>query len=367
MSDQTAPVRPVSRDLALDLLKILAILGVLTIHACGLYAFGGRTPSAEEFRDGLLFIAFSTFSIPVFVMASGAMLLSGTRDEAPVAFYRRRLPRLLIPLVCWSAVYFILSEPGWANLPEIPHFVRNLLSGKIFASLWFLYMLLGVYLSAPFLQMLLRQATRSQLWVFVGICLVPGSLQRLFTHVLVLNFGLEHSLFAPYLGYFVLGHLLHTAGPVPARRRLGLFGLYVLLSLMSFGSQWMQQFGGRVVYNFLDYTSINVALGSAALFAALDRLPLALSGTMARGVTFVANTTYGIYLVHMLALEVLGRGLLGFTLVPGLYAPVLNIPLLVGGMFLISLAMVCMLSRIPYLRQTVGFGAPFAKRSVPNA
>ena len=266
-------------------------------------------------------------------MASGAMLLSGTRDAPPLTFYRRRLPRLLLPLLCWSLVYFIFTEQAWPTLADIPRFLNKLLANKNIGLLWYLYMLLGIYLSTPFLQMILRQAKRSHLWIFVGICLVLGSLQRQFTNIQTINLGLDHSIFEPYIGYFLLGHLLHTAGPRRIGRRWTLAGLYLLLSLGSFVGFWLQQrHGGKILYNFLDYSSINVALASAALFAALDGLSFLRSGWLARSVFFVSNATYGIYLVHILAYAMLSRGLLGFTVKLGQYPPALNIPLVAIGM-----------------------------------
>ena len=68
MSDLAGPARSANRDIALDLLKVLAIFGVLLIHASGLYGYGGRVPDPVEIRDGLFFIGLSTFCIPVFVM-----------------------------------------------------------------------------------------------------------------------------------------------------------------------------------------------------------------------------------------------------------------------------------------------------------
>jgi surface polysaccharide O-acyltransferase-like enzyme len=365
LSDLATPSRAANRDTAIDLLKILAIFGVLTIHACGLLGYGGRTPALSEVHDSFLFVAFANFCIPIFVMCSGAMILSGTRDAPPLLFYQKRLPRILVPLVFWSLVYFVYTEPTWPGLADIPRFLNKLLADKVFGILWFLYMLLGVYLSAPFLQMLLRQAQRSHLWVFVGICLVLASLQRQLTHVLVLKFGLDHSIFTPYIGYFVLGHLLQTAAPVSTRRRLGLAGLYALMALAAFEGQWLLQIHcDKVLYNFLDYTSINVAVASAALFAALRGLRLPVSVSWGRILGLVANATYGIYLVHMLAHALLVRGVLGFSLTPGLYPPLLGVPLTVAGMFVLSLAMVLVLSRIPWLRQTVGY-ASRARRGAP--
>jgi surface polysaccharide O-acyltransferase-like enzyme len=357
LPEPATPLRPGSRDTAIDLLKILAIFGVLCIHACGLYAYDGRVPNPEEIRYGFLFIAFFTFCIPIFVMCSGAMLLSGTRDAPPIAFYRRRLSRILLPLLVWSVVYFMYTAPTWPTLTDIPRLGSKLLANKVFGILWYLYMLLGVYLSAPFLQMIRRQASRSQLWLLVGICLILDSLQRLLPHVQKLDFGLDYSIFTPYIGYFVLGYLLQTTKPLPGRYRLGWLGLYVLLSLGAFWAQWMiQTHCSEVPYNFLDFSSINVAIGATALFLVLHGLPLSLPPALTRAIGWLANATYGIYLVHMVAQDLLARGVFGFRLVPGTFAPVIDIPLTAAGMFVVSLAMVGLLSRIPYLRRTVGYG-----------
>lgn len=368
MTTPATPARSGGRDSAIDLLKILAIFGVLVMHSAGLLAYGGRKPDLDEARSMLLFLSFANFCIPVFLMCSGAMILSGTRDEPPLTFYRKRLPRLLLPLVFWSAIYFMDTEQAWLSLGNLPLFLNRLLAGKVLGLLWYLYMLLGVYLSAPFLQMMLRQAERSHLWLFVGICLTLTSLETQLKHVLLVNLGLESSIFATYLGYFVLGHLLQTARPVPARWRLVLFGVYGVMAVIGYRAQmWVQAKYTGVLYNFLDYRSLNVAVGAVAFFIVWRGLSLPVSAAVKRGMAFVANATYGIYLVHFLAYEVLTRGLCGISLPPGRFRPLLDIPLRAAAMFAISMAVVAVLSQIPYVRQLVGFTVRRRPAGRPNA
>jgi surface polysaccharide O-acyltransferase-like enzyme len=348
--------RAAGRDVAIDLLKILGICGVLLMHGAGMLAFGGRKPDLLEARYMLLYLSFANYCIPVFLMCSGAMLLSGGRDQAPLTFYRKRLPRLLVPLIFWSAIYFMYTEQAWLSLDNLPLFLNRLLAGKVLGLLWYLYMLLGIYLSAPFLQMVLRQAERSHLWVFVVICLVPASLQTQLENVLVVNWGLQFSIFTTYLGFFVLGHLLHTAGPSPRGLRPAMVVVWAILAVVGYEAQlWVQTKSSVILYNFLDYRSINVALGAIAFFLVWRGLDIPLSASGKRVLAFLANATYGIYLVHFLTYLLLTHGLFGISLPPGRFHPALGIPLTAACMLALSLIVVGLLSQIPVLRELVGF------------
>ena len=346
-----------SRILYLDLLKILAIVGVLVMHSSAQFFYDGRVPTPYELRICYLFTALANYCVPIFVMCSGAMLLSTSREAAPLPFYTKRLPRLVIPLVIWSLVYFVYgTNTATMTLATIPQFLTLLLAGKIKAVLWFMYMLIGVYLSAPFLQMIVRKASRPQLYLFTIFCLFLWPLQETLQVVLQVSLGLDHSIFRTYIGYFVLGYLLHTARPVQWRGRLGLLGIYGLMVWVTFAGQlFMQTHFSPSPYNFQTYDTPNVVLMSAVLYLLVRNLDFSSLQPFAPRIAAVANATYGIYLMHMLLQSLLQRGVLGFTLAAPLWPPVFGVLLASACLFILSLAFVLLLSKVPTLRKAVGY------------
>jgi len=353
-----AGARPASRDTAIDLLKIMAIFGVLVIHAFAPFFDGGRNPAPEVWWLCYAVQSCIRFCVPVFVMCSGAMLLSGTKDMLPLAFYKKRLPKLLLPLLVWSVVYYVykIGPEHLFSHASLEDFLAQLLTAKIIGNFWFLYMLLGVYLSAPFLQILLHATTRSQQWLFVGLSLGLPGFVLLWQPLLALRFGVEYSIFSSYVGYFVLGHLLQTAEPAQRKGRLLLFSLYLAMVLLTFFCQWsVQQRSSAYQFIFLEYTMLNIAVMSAAVFMLLRSVPLPGSPKWRNRIATVGKATYGIYLVHILAVFYLRLGIFGVPIVSTDFPPFLGVLIVAVGGFVLSLTMVLLLAKIPLLRKTVGY------------
>jgi surface polysaccharide O-acyltransferase-like enzyme len=350
---QGKPAR--TRDVAIDILKIMAIFGVVVGHSCDLL-LDSANRDMEMWWYGNVFFSFIVYCVPLFVMCSGAMLLSSQKVEPPLSFYAKRLHRILVPLIVWSVVYYIYKiGENPLTVADIPRFIKDFLSAKILPQLWFLYMLIGLYLSAPFLQMIMRQAKRSHLWVFVFLCLIVAPPHPLILYGFGVIINLNFSIFSTFIGLFVLGYLLQTTKPVALSGRLGLFALYLLMVAVTLLGDWdirVHDATGRPL--FLEFDATNVTLMSVALFLLVRSLPLGRLAPWGRAITVVSNASYGIYLVHILVRYCLKHGLFGFKLTALTFTPVVGVLLTAATIFLLSLVITLILKKIPYVRRAVG-------------
>ncbi|MDI9431562.1 MAG: acyltransferase family protein, partial [Sedimentisphaerales bacterium] len=155
----------------INVLRILAIYAVVTAHVAIWLTMATR-PFVFHWwlGSGLFYLAH--FSIPVFVMISGALLLDDTRRESAGQFYRRRMVRVGVPLVVWTVVYllvrrFVDGEPLSTGLV-----VQLILTGEPYYHLWFLYMIFGLYLITPALRTFVRCAGQGQRWFVIVLGLV---------------------------------------------------------------------------------------------------------------------------------------------------------------------------------------------------
>ena len=97
----------------LDNARIAAILAVVILHS----AVSGVVDTdlgSGYWWAGNLYSAFSRWCVPVFVMISGALLLSPARQESLGTFYRKRMSRVLWPFLFWSAFFL-----GWTLVKGI--------------------------------------------------------------------------------------------------------------------------------------------------------------------------------------------------------------------------------------------------------
>ena len=95
-----------------DLARVLAILAVVVVHETS-GEVGGRDagdPATAAWWTANLLDSASRWCVPVFLMVSGALLLDPRRTDRPRDFYRRRLSRIGVPLVVWTAVYLVFRS-----------------------------------------------------------------------------------------------------------------------------------------------------------------------------------------------------------------------------------------------------------------
>jgi surface polysaccharide O-acyltransferase-like enzyme len=345
------------RSLPVNLIRTLAIALVIITHVAS-------SPSVigTNLYYANLYYSLTRPCVPLFVMLSGALLLTPTKVNEPIRiFFRKRLSRIGLPLLFWGMVYF-----AWRRFANHEAITLNSIvlgffggAGYPYFHFWFLYMLIGLYLVTPILRVLVCYASQKILeyfiilW-FVGTAVVPmlGS----FTSIYV------SSLFfiaTGWIGYFVLGAFLRRA-----RIRSWILFLLLLAGLIwTVVGNWSVATSagatGLVSTIFADYLSANVILASASLFLLLCAVPIDKLGNQwqrtHRLVSRVGQDSLAIYLLHVMVLEVLGeKGLFGFNLGLATLNPILGIPLLSLLVLLVSLGIIWLLRKVPMLNRAIG-------------
>ena len=283
--------------------------------------------------------------VPVFVMLSGALLLQpGSETESWRTFYRRRLGRVLIPLVFWSLFYLGYELYGMHSRGESlkwGYLIKQTAIGSPYFHLWYLFMLPGLYLLTPFLRQLLASIERKSLVTLCAGLLLLAMLDKLFALARSAPPPFAAVLFVPYLGYFLAGHLLDTASRTARWPWPVLLGSIALTAL---GCGWFAEREqlqiGTYFYDYFSLTTIPMGLAAFALCRRLTGCRLA---------TCFAPFSFGIYLIHPLLLDLLWQ----HDIQPTTLHPALAIPLLTVFAFCGSALLSGLLLRLPWLRKTI--------------
>lgn len=143
-----------NRNVALDLVRVIACLLVMVQHSSEFYYIGDQ---------GALVLDSSVYSIrwlnslsrtciPLFVMLSGYFLLPMKGGTG--AFFKKRFSRIIGPFLFWCVVfafYFIFYRGDTMAdfLTNVAHIPVNF--GTEVGHLWYIYMLIGLYLLIPVL------------------------------------------------------------------------------------------------------------------------------------------------------------------------------------------------------------------------
>lgn len=317
-----------------DLLRVMACFMVVFSHSCDAFVAQFDADRAS-FLTGVFGGSLMRASVPLFVMMTGVLLLPVGQGYDLVSFYRKRIGRILPPLVFWSVAlpllmyaYFNYINPSTCN-PQVAvggYTVQQLVQ-RIYTfvfnfnfdttPLWYLYMLIGLYLLMPVLNAWLVQASQRELKVVLGLWVVSLFLPYLKMLAPVLgyqgNYGNMELLgmcdwniygtfyyFSGFVGYLVLAYYLKQY-PLQwswSKMLAIMIPLFVAGYAITAGGYILTQehFPGNYAYLEIVwyFNGINVFMMTLPLFAIVQKMAVRSRRWLSR----LASLAFGIYLCH---------------------------------------------------------------------
>ena len=85
--------------------RAIAIVAVVAIHSLGTVVEQNFSGMGPDWWLANAVDSASRWSVPVFIMISGALALDPNRGSKPRKFLSKRIWRIGIPLVFWTVVY----------------------------------------------------------------------------------------------------------------------------------------------------------------------------------------------------------------------------------------------------------------------
>ncbi len=349
-------------SIPVDLIRTVAIVFIIWLHAANEPHQIITLPlmsQSEIWRWWTVNIydSFTRIGVPLFVMLTGALLLQPSKIEPLGVFFRKRFARIGLPFLFWIAAYFaydflVIHQPFSWNF-----IVQGILTGPYY-HFWYLYMLLGLYLLTPILRIIVAHANRQLLKYFaiiwlLGIIIVP----------VPTYFGAYHLdanlLTIPWwLGYYFIGVYLIS---VKVDRSL-LYILFILGGVLTAVGTYLVTLlvGGGMSLFFQDYFSPTIILGSIALFTLLLSVRTPSNQVEANHtktnwlIHQISQNTLGIYLFHVIVLETLNNGYLGFRLSSNLLLPAVEVPIVTLVTLFICLGFMIPAKKVPVLNRLIG-------------
>ena len=326
-----------AHDTDTDLMRIIASFFVVLIHAATTEGFG------------MAYNALARFSVPVFVLISGYYLL-----RRPISAGRtvRRMSTLVGVHVLWSAIYFVFYRL-MGDLPKgsFTDTLRYLLTQP--THLWYLYALAGLWLLLPPLQSFARHASEGEyryaLWIsgILGTVVTLGvrsGMSGVFSAV-VENTKIPYAMGFVFL--FLMGGYLHR---FPLKRE-GIWyiagGAGVLLTVLS--ALLLPR--DMAVSLALSFYAPGTVLAAIAFFIGIKRICVRRSLAVRRAapaLKILASASGGVYLIHPMILRLYDQWM--SPLLPTGMAW-LTVPMATVWAFAVSLALVMLLRKIPYVKR----------------
>jgi len=295
-----APERP-ANVFYLDIIRICAIYLVVLLHALNPWLSVQSLYGTKTWLLCILISPLDRMGVPLFFMISGYLILSDPRTLDIAAFYKRRLPRILIPFLVWNVVYYMIANRSGSTVPGFLDMLLNQ-TGKY--HFWYVYVLVGMYMLAPFFKKMVDSCTKNQLLWLMILVLFPVTIipfVRLITRINIFGFT---TMIEGYVGFFLFGYLL-VKWPPERKARLLMYGLGIAAWLGNALGTWMSSSPEQILLPFNTGYNIVHYMTAGAFFVLVQALSEPLEKKLpARPVKYWASVTYGIYLCHVLVLDV---------------------------------------------------------------
>ena len=192
----------------LDLLRVIAIFGVIVVHISAQNWYSTDIHSMEWHVFNIWDSIFRC-SVPVFVMISGVLFLS--KEIEIKKLYSKNILRIITAFAFWSLLYVLILD----NSNKIEDKIMAFYLGHY--HMWFAFMIVLLYMLTPVLKKIIEDKKIIEYFLiiyFVFQTILPQISTFIYmlnhkTMAIIMNKNMDKfQINFGYIGYFVLGYYL---------------------------------------------------------------------------------------------------------------------------------------------------------------
>lgn len=280
----------------ISIMRIVATLGVILLHTCNTIT-NNLDKYKLEYRQQHFFSSVNyllNWGVPIFFMISGALLLSKkeiTYKECIFKYSKRILLALIVFGVPFSVLELIL-ENRYMKIIFLPEAFLNVLLGKSWGHLWYLYTLVGIYLVLPIFKRYVDISNKSDvkilLFIFFFFDFIFPSINNIFS--IEIAFNIPISSFAIF--YVLLGKYLYD-NEIKYLNRKNSVILCILVGIIIVVFNYMKL---PVAADYLNYNSPLIAVLSSGVFCIFKNINVSSNSFLWK----IDRLCFGVYLIHPL-------------------------------------------------------------------
>jgi surface polysaccharide O-acyltransferase-like enzyme len=319
------------------------------LHAAAPILYKFQTVTSTTWWTGNVYDSLTRWCVPIFFMLSGALLLNPKKIEKQSVFFKKRMSKVIIPLLAWSTFYLIVQINREALLNDPFIITKAFFEGNVYYHLWFLYVIIGLYFILPVLRVYIVGASRRNLQYYLLLCFIVTSVFSYISkfHEIAIDIQVEAA--TGYIGYFLLGYYLHNYELSKVTKGIMYFLALIACAVIIRGT-YLLTVDNKGFFDgyFYHYQNMPVVFLSIAVFILFKDIKIDLSRFFL--FSLINKTSLGIYLLHpyiyLLLLE--NYDIHGHTI-----RAWAGIPLLAIFALLVSLVIVAILQKIPIVKKIV--------------
>ena len=327
-----------TRNINLDLIKVLACIGVVLLHTT---MIGFKDTGSWNLLAYLYYLG--TYSIPLFFMVNGYLLLG--KRNITYSYILEKVKWILITVSSWNTIVWLLKRDFAVN--PVKKIIGSMVQKGYFFQFWFFGALILIYLCLPVLKKFLN-SKRSYLYILsllISIGLI-FELTNIIIQTPLQSYVIQTFRLWTWFFYYILGGLIAQFDKEFIKNGFKRW-MKIVAVLLLLITPVILFFLAKTIYHNLFaeyfYDILFVKIVSLGIF--LTVLTLSLEENKSKWIVTLSNQTMGVFIVHTYVIKVLEK-LLGFSYT-GAYIlfPIFTL--------CISIIVVSLLMKIPYFNRIV--------------
>ena len=360
--DKAAVAPAVQRWVYMDVCKIVAfVLIVFTNIVSGVW--GIAETGSSEWVVLNVYNGLSRFSVPLFFLMLGALLLNPLKELSIKEIYLKFLLPVLTAFLFWSTAYVLFTyaiySPGNFAHFNLREFISTVLQGDPYRH-WFVFLIAQLYLVLPFLRAIAKNLSACRcflvLWMIFTLFvttlnripavfqLSPVATAFVYEPLGILS-RIRPAMVIDYIGYAVLGYYIHSCN---ISRKAGTPALIVFAASLLYTivmSHFLSVKTGAPNELFFENLSFNNAISAASFMVAMKAFSenVWYKDRTYDIILFFSAGAFGLFMTHAFVLRLLDViGLNGLS-----FGALLSTPILCVIVTLISVTASYLIKKIP--------------------
>lgn len=299
----------------LDILRVFSAFAIVSLHVSSYYLENSIPFGSASWCLTDLYLAFTRFAVPVFVMISGVFFLNPEKEITLGNVFKKYVFRMLTVWLGWAALRTLIVNIGVGGEPMEKWAMDFFVSLQWY---WFLPMIMGLYIFTPLLRPLVAVKKRALLVYFMvlslllaTVCPVLEEVEQALLPTWIPISSFTNLIKIPCLifgAHFMFGYYVCTYG-IGARAKKWLYaGAWASLLLMTAGTYAYFNVRPNPFYKYATFgasiTPFAFLLG-AGLFVWVKELleEVCFSDKAVNLIQHLAYYSLGVYMCHLILVD----------------------------------------------------------------
>lgn len=328
------------------------MFAVIAIHVC--IAAMNTFDNGSVFGKALYLSVRNVFhfAVPVFFMMSGALLLSPNKTMSIEKLLKSYIAKYAGVIIVFGTCFAFMEEVFTTrkiNASTVINAFSNMMHGRSWDHMWYMYALLGVTLFIPVMRAMVQHFNKQQrcytLTILALFLSVIPFFKEWFDFSIAISFPIS-SVYCLYMliGYWIDAEELHMKQSIAKIIIVASFIAIVSLSVI-------QAKLGITIEMFVAYSSPVIALFSVSIFQIAKNCDsLIVSKETPKVISEIGKVSFGVYIIHMFWINIMYKLV---KINPFSYNCILGFIVVFVVVSILSVCSAWIVKRIPFIKWLV--------------